>query len=829
MVIRFKLKSFHIILLTTFICTAYWFADGALHAVLFNKTFSESIYSPEKHELYNRIIIILTLFACGAAIQYSLNGQRQAKRIIKEQKQRLELAMDAADHAFWDWNMDTSETYFSPRYYTMLGYEPNELPMNFTTWINLLHPDDRKNVLPKIKKYIESTKPFEFEFRLKTKSGEWKWIRGKGTVCFIDKSNKTKRVIGTHEDISAAKKAKDELQKNKKQLESTIYAGELGTWDWNIKSGEVIFNEQWSKMLGYKHSEINSHFSSWEKLIHPEDAKMAKRVLQDHIDGKTPSYKTQHRLLSKTGKWIWILDCGKIVEYDDNGKPTRLMGVHIDITKRKETEEKIQKNESFLQAILNSIQDGLSILDPDLNILFTNPVMEKWYSDTMPIVGKKCYQCYHNSNKPCNPCPSLRCLNSQKTEFEIVPGFPDSDVKWIELYSYPIKNISTGKNIGVAEFVRDITNRKIAEDSLQENERKYRSLFTQASDLVMVYDPTTGKILEANEQTANILGYSISQIQQMSLAEIDAAGEASDSLYKNSIGNNDYHTFETTFRCKNDELLDMSVVKSKIYDNTNNFILITCRDISERKKEEKLRKKLIEELETKNSELERFTYTVSHDLKSPLVTIDGFTKIIKENISNKNYSQLDMFSSRIINAVETMQKLLNDLLNLSRIGRKVNPPEKVDIQELINSLIELLEGYISKQGVNIIIPSFLPIVYADKQRLLEVFMNLMENALKFTGNQKDPEIEIGYKHLKNEHLFFIKDNGVGIEKQYTEKIFSLFEKLDSSSEGTGVGLALVKRIIEFHNGKIWVESEGLNKGTTFYFTLPEKKFNKHKN
>jgi signal transduction histidine kinase len=232
------------------------------------------------------------------------------------------------------------------------------------------------------------------------------------------------------------------------------------------------------------------------------------------------------------------------------------------------------------------------------------------------------------------------------------------------------------------------------------------------------------------------------------------------------------------------------------------------------------RQKLIAELESKNAELERFTYTVSHDLKSPLFTIRGFVGYLEKDALSGNQERLRSDVQRIIDATEKMQRLLNDLLELSRIGRLMNESQPVSFDELAHEVLELVEGRIKERGITVHINSDLPIVYGDRQRLLEVLQNLVDNAAKFMGNQTDPRIEIGQLgEAEGMSILYIKDNGIGIQPEHYERIFGLFNKLDVKSDGTGIGLSIVKRIIEVHGGRIWVESE-IGKRTTFFFTLP---------
>ncbi len=228
------------------------------------------------------------------------------------------------------------------------------------------------------------------------------------------------------------------------------------------------------------------------------------------------------------------------------------------------------------------------------------------------------------------------------------------------------------------------------------------------------------------------------------------------------------------------------------------------------------------ELEAKNAELERYTYTVSHDLKSPLITIKGFLGLLEKDAIKGDTERVKRDVSRIHNAAEKMNQLLNDLLELSKVGQIISTKEEVPLNDLANEAVSLVRGQIKALGVKIEISPDLPVVYVDRRRLVEVLQNLINNAAKHMGKQPEPRIEIGTRQDNGEDVYYVRDNGIGIESRYHENVFGLFNKLDHKSEGTGIGLAIVRRIVEVHGGRIWVESEGKEKGSTFCFTVPKK-------
>jgi|GEM_PF-1307268 len=241
-------------------------------------------------------------------------------------------------------------------------------------------------------------------------------------------------------------------------------------------------------------------------------------------------------------------------------------------------------------------------------------------------------------------------------------------------------------------------------------------------------------------------------------------------------------------------------------------VLAIARDITERKRME-------EELQAKNSELERFTYTVSHDLKSPVITIKSFSGSIKNDLAINRYDRAGKDLDRICAAADKMAALLDDLLKLSRSGKTIDAPEPVDMTALVGSALANLAGVLEEGRVQVVVQPDLPVVSCDRQRMLEVLQNLIENAVKYRGDQPEPRIEIGLRHDNGRQVFFVQDNGTGIDPKYHDNIFGLFNRLETKIQGTGVGLALVKRIIEKHGGSIWVESDGCGNGSTFCFTV----------
>ena len=237
--------------------------------------------------------------------------------------------------------------------------------------------------------------------------------------------------------------------------------------------------------------------------------------------------------------------------------------------------------------------------------------------------------------------------------------------------------------------------------------------------------------------------------------------------------------------------------------------------------------RMVGELKAKNDELERFSYTVSHDLKSPLVTIRGFLGLLERDLGDQAPESARRDIARIKAAAETMSQLLDDLLALSRVGRVAKTLHPVPLDSVLDQVRNVLSGPLAEGGVTLEVQSPLPSVLGDSTRLLEVFQNLIENAIKFRGQQPEPRIEIGARTEAGMVQCWVQDNGIGIEREHHESIFGLFDRVETQVAGSGVGLTLVRRIIEVHGGTIHVESEGRHQGSKFVFTLPSVQFGNH--
>lgn len=356
--------------------------------------------------------------------------------------------------------------------------------------------------------------------------------------------------------------------------------------------------------------------------------------------------------------------------------------------------------------------------------------------------------------------------------------------------------------------------RQLADDALRASEDKFHTTFHQTFIPMAIGRTSDRIVLDANEAFCDLTGYSMKEVLNSTGTQLGVWADQDEYAQHRQLllEQGKIREFKAKYKKKSGQVCVALLSVAKIKVKQEDCLLYTLYDIT--KMED-----LLNELRDKNGELERFTYTVSHDLKAPLITLGGFAGLLERDMLAGDINKATQDIKRITEAIQKMEQLLNELLELSRIGRMVNDLETVSFNEVAEEAIRLVEGQLMKNQVKVEIEAEMPVVHVDRIRIVEAVQNLVDNASKFMGDQPNPEIKIGSRNENGEDVFFVRDNGVGIEAIYHERIFGLFNKLDAKTDGTGIGLALVKRIIEIHNGRIWVESE-LGKGANFYFTLP---------
>jgi PAS domain S-box-containing protein len=363
----------------------------------------------------------------------------------------------------------------------------------------------------------------------------------------------------------------------------------------------------------------------------------------------------------------------------------------------------------------------------------------------------------------------------------------------------------------------DVTEGREAEEKLRESEERFRSLSEAGLEAILVHDG--GRITDVNQAACELGGYSWHELVGRDAFEL-IAPEHREMVYRNLLAEYE-HPYEIEAIRRDGTRFPVEVHARSFPYRGRMQRVVAIRDISERKKAERVRESLIRELEAKNAELERFGYTVTHDLKAPLVTIRGFADYLERDVREGRPDRLAADARRITEAVTKLQQLLDELFELSRAGRPVGPPVAVPAGELVQEALRLVHGRRGGGRVRVEVAAPLPVVFGERARLVQVFQHLLDNAMKFAADAAEPVVTVESRApVEGKAVLAVRDNGIGIELRHRDRVFDLFEKLDPRGEGSGVGLALVKRVVESHGGRVWLESEGRGAGTTACVTLP---------
>lgn len=349
-------------------------------------------------------------------------------------------------------------------------------------------------------------------------------------------------------------------------------------------------------------------------------------------------------------------------------------------------------------------------------------------------------------------------------------------------------------------------------ETLRENHEAYLSILSTAHDGFWLTD-IQGALLDVNETYARQSGYRREELVGMSICQLEGSESQEEFLgHVEAVRKAGSDLFESVHRRKDGSRWDVEV-SCQYSPSRGGRMFVFLRDISERKQAETALRK-------KSAEIERLLYTVSHDLRSPLVTMQTFLGFLRQDQQTADLERIAADMGYLEGAAQKMDKLLDELLRMSRIGRVSNAPVRVGFTEIIEEALAAVAGRLAEGRIEVRVTGENPLLYGDRARLAQLWQNLLDNAAKYMGGQAEPRIDVGSSGAGHERIYYVRDNGLGIAAEDAERIFGLFEKIDQGSAGSGLGLAMVKRIVELYQGRIWVKSAGPGQGSCFMFTLP---------
>ncbi|MHC1755145.1 MAG: PAS domain S-box protein [Methanosarcina sp.] len=734
---------------------------------------------------------------------------RKAYRLLKESEKGLAEAQKMAHLGNWDWNIVTGELYWSDEIYRIFGRTPQEFNATYNAFLSYIHPEDRGYVNNAVKEAFNG-KPYSVDHRIILAHGEERIVHEQAEVIF-DEDNIPIQMKGTVQDITERKKTEKALEVASKYNRTLIEASvdPLVTIGSDGKITDV--NHSTEIATGHSRDElIGTDFSDY--FTKPEKAREGyKHVFEK---GLVRDYPLEIR--HKDGHIIPVLYNASVYR-DEAGEVIGVFAAAHDVTELKRAEEKIQ----ILANTVESSDDAIITMSLDGVIISWNNGAEQVYGYSVEEIVGRNISVLELDNRKGEIKQLIERIEQGEgiRHYETLRLKKDSTIINVSITLSPVID-SSGKLVALSAIARDITENRKSEEALRLSNIYNRSLIEASLDPLVTIGPD-GKITDVNRATEMVTGYSRDELIGTDFTNYFTDPEKAREGYKHVFQEGLVRDYALEIRCRDGHITPVLYNASVYRDESGEIIGIfaAARDITERKKAEKMLELKLEELARSNADLEQFAYVSSHDLQEPLRMIASYLQLLQRKYQGELDDKADKYIYFAVDGASRMQNLINDLLEFSRVTTKAREFEPVNCEFVLNQVLSDLETPIKESGVAISYDP-LPEIMADDIQLTQVFQNLISNAIKFCSKEK-PKIYISAEKESDQWLFSVQDNGIGIDPKYSERIFEVFKRLNKREEypGTGIGLSICKKIVERHGGHIWVESE-LGNGSTFYFTLP---------
>jgi PAS domain S-box-containing protein len=665
-----------------------------------------------------------------------------------------------------------------------------------------------------IKQVLAEKEVSNYELTLVTKDGLEVPVSYNATVL-QDRKGRITGVLGSARNVTEQKQAEEALNR----LAAIVKYSDDAIIGKTLNGVILSWNKGAERMYGYTEEEAMGENISL--LAPPGHLDELSELLKKIGEGESVEHFETIRV-RKDGKQIHVSLTLSPIK-GASGKITGVSTISHNITERKQAEEVTKRASMELNQIFNTAADGMRVIDNDFNILRANETFLKMVNLTEnEVVGAKCYEIL--SSPLCNtdncPLTHLRAGDERVvSETEMVRG---DGTKTVCILSATSFLDLAGSVIGIVEDIRDITDRKEAEEELRVASAYNRSLIEASLDPLVTIG-TDGKIMDLNAATEAVTGYSRDELTGTDFSNYFTEPENARAGYQRAFETGTVQDYELEIQHRDGSVTPV-LYNAAVYRNEAGKVkgvFAAARDIEKQKHADSILKQTLDRLESSNKELEQFAYVASHDLQEPLRMVSSYTQLLEKRYKDKLDSDADEFIGYVVGGVSRMQNLINSLLTYSRVATKGKAFAKTDCEAVLATTITNLKKAIEESSAGITHDP-LPAVMADDVQLGQVFQNLIGNAIKFRG-KNNPRIHVSAEQKDAEWVFSVRDNGVGIEPQYHDRIFQLYQQLHTKDEypGTGIGLTICKKIVERHGGRVWVKSKP-GKGSTFFFTLPTR-------
>ena len=758
--------------------------------------------------------------------------QRLKDLELEKEQKRLSQALHAANAGIWEWNPATNHNEWSDSIWLLYGIEPHSCQPSYESWLASVHPDDQQVVEKTLGNLLEQKKELNLEWRVANlENGKERWLMARGIPEFSP-NGELLLYRGIVIDITERKYAEQQVQKNEERLNFALETIHAGAWELDLNTFGAHRTLLHDQIFGYAELLPEWTYPMFLEHVLSEDRAAVdtsyRTALENHTD-----WSFVCRIRRTDGEIRWISAKGHF-NFNVLGHATFCRGIVQDITDIKRNELALNELTQQLQMALQITNMGVWHVDLELDVISTiqgggsisglpESIRPKTRSEFIDLLHPDDRQHVQEALQQ-----SVATGDIYKAEFRIL--LPDQSIHWVSARGQ-CQYDANGKPLGMLGVDLDITDNK----NFQFEKQRWADAFSHCTHGIVLGDPFTRSIITCNPAYARMIGYdSPNEVEGMAILslyppehreEIKSYLEDADRLGKIHFESIYQHIDGYNF----DVQVDLVSVKNKA--NKILYRVATIQDITERKHAREQLQQLNTELEqrvairtkelaTLNQSLESFVYSVSHDLKTPLRGIEGYSRLLQQDYDGRLDDEGRLFLNSIGEGIKRMNDLIDDLLAYSRMGRRQLEDEAININQLMDKVLAERSDYITKQGVQIDLNLPSITVSADAEGLALVFRNLLENALKFSQRKPNPHIQIGAKQDESTVTLWIKDNGIGFDMKYVDRIFEIFQRLHRLEDypGTGIGLALVKTAMQRMNGNVWVQSE-LDQGATFFLEL----------
>ena len=670
---------------------------------------------------------------------------------------------------------------------------------------------------PRVDELIINSSSLNVERTYVSKDGRKIPVLFSGSVMF-DNDGKAQGIVCVAQDITKQKQALEALKESEEKYRLVFENAKEGICiyedfpDGNRKL--VDCNSRYVEMSGYSRKE----------LMQISDT---LKIQQDH---RTPNQEATGVDKAWAGQpysgvFSWHRPDGKenYIEYTavslDIDDRRFTIGIDHDITERKQAEESLARERNLLRTLIDNVPDQIYVKDTESRFVIANTSFIRLVGAKTPeeVIGKTDFD-FFPQNAPAYYAYEQEIIRSgqpviNKEESDIDSG---DGMGWVLTTKVPLQD-SDGKIIGLVGINRDITERKQAEIALRESESRLKLILDSMQAGILIVDAETHIIVDANSVAVTLIDAPKEQIIGLICHKYICPAEKGKcpiTDFGQTIDNSERVLLTASGERR-------SIIKTVVTENLKGrkHLIESFVDITDLKRAEDELKKIAEKLTRSNTELEQFAYVASHDLQEPLRMVASYVQLLARRYKGRLDAEADDFIEYAVDGANRMQRLINDLLAYSRVSTRGRDFKPTNCETVFDQVLDNLQMAVEESNA-IVTHDPLPTVMADDVQLVQLFQNLISNAIKFHGEQPS-RVHVSTEQKENEWIFSVRDNGIGIEPEYFDRIFIIFQRLHSKREysGTGIGLSICKKIVERHGGGIWVESQ-FGKGATFYFTIP---------